>query len=341
VIRELEQRKIEFKIITSGQTSVNFNEVSSWIKKTKPDIVLPQKVNQSSVFLFLTWAIRTLFKAPFLLSREFEKINKSSSFFIVHGDTVSSLIGAIVVRFFGLKVVHIESGLRSFNFLEPFPEEITRFVISRLADIHFCPNKWSLNNLRSVNGQKINTFQNTFLESYVLARNKLGEPGRRKTVKGKYCVFVLHRQEHVIFQRGRSKKLVKSVVRNIPANIKCVFIRHVTNLGLFESIKNGVFLPRLPYVDFIRLLEGAEFLVTDGGGNQEEAYYMGLPCLLLREHTERIEGLGENVVLSKNNRKVIKSFFENYKIYERKRVNIKERPSKIIVDYLWNTRKSA
>ena len=129
VIRELEKRKIKFKIITSGQTDVNFAEVKDLIKKTNPDIVLPKKMNKSSVFLFLLWAFKTTFTSPFLLFRELTRGNRSQTFFIVHGDTVTSLIGAVIARIFGLKTVHIESGLRSFNFLEPFPEEITRYLI--------------------------------------------------------------------------------------------------------------------------------------------------------------------------------------------------------------------
>jgi len=336
VIRELEQRKVEFKIITSGQTGVNFNEVSNWIKKTKPDIAFPQKVNQSSMPLFLIWIIKTSLKAPFLLSKEFRNVDKSNSLFIVHGDTVSSLIGALVARLFRLKVVHIESGLRSFNFSEPFPEEITRFIISKFADVHFCPNKWSLNNLRLVTGQKINTFQNTFIESYTMASTKSSNFQKKGIGKGKYFVFVLHRQEHVVFKKKESRRLVEFIVDNTPPDLSCVFIKHATNSKLLGSLnkKKTIFQSRLAYTDFVHLLEGAEFLVTDGGGNQEEAYYMGLPCLLLRNCTERTEGLEENVVLSRNNKKTIESFLKDYRNFRRKGVRMVVGPSKIIIDYL-------
>ena len=336
VIRELEQRKVEFKIVTSGQTSVNFNEVSGWIKTTKPDIVLPQKVNQSSMFFFLIWIIKTFLKAPFLLSKEFRNVDKSNSLFIVHGDTVSSLIGALVARLYRLKVVHIESGLRSFNFSEPFPEEISRFIISKFADVHFCPNKWSLNNLRLLAGQKINTFQNTFIESYMMASMKSSNFQKKRIGKGKYFVFVLHRQEHVVFKKKESRRLMEFVIDNAPSDLSCVFIKHATNSKLLGSLskKKTIFQSRLAYTDFVHLLKGAEFLVTDGGGNQEEAYYMGLPCLLLRNHTERVEGLGENVVLSRNNKKTIESFLKHYRSFRRKEVRMKIRPSEIIIDYL-------
>lgn len=343
VIRELERRDVDFKIITSGQTRVNFEETSNWIKKTKADIALPPKKNQSSIIFFIMWIIKTFFKAPILLFREFKNIDRPNSFFIIHGDTVSSLIGAILARFYNLKIIHIESGLRSFNFWEPFPEEITRVAISKFADVHFCPNEWSLNNLRNTPGEKIDTFKNTFFESYLAASKKDAKLKIGKVVKGKYFVFVLHRQEHIIFKKRENLKMVRFVVDNVPSNINCVFIKHATTSKFLKSVnqdflkrnkKRMIFLPRLPYSSFVGLLKNAEFLVTDGGGNQEEAYYMGLPCLLLRNYTERPEGLGENVVLGKNNFKIITPFLRNYGNFKRKAVFMKVRPSKIIVDYL-------
>ncbi|MBI3397349.1 UDP-N-acetylglucosamine 2-epimerase [Candidatus Woesebacteria bacterium] len=341
VIREFESRKIDFKIITSGQTKINFNEVGSWIKKTKPDIVLPGKVNESSIFVFLIWAFRTLLNS-ISLHKEFKSLNREHTYLIVHGDTVSSLIGAMISKFYRTKLVHIESGLRSFNFLEPFPEEISRFIISHIADIHFCPNQWSMDNLKNIGGIKINTMQNTLIESFNMAINKNAYGYRKLVGRGKYFVFVLHRQEHVIFRKQESKELVEFVFRHAPENIKCVFITHVTTRDFLSQLSDKtlvqigdklVFQPRLPYVEFMHLLNNAEFLITDGGSNQEESYYMGLPCLIVRSCTERIEGLGKNAVLAKYDKRLIKIFLENYRKYRGKQVKA-ERPSKIIVDNL-------
>ncbi len=336
VIRELEKRKIKFKIITSGQTKVKFEELSFLIGSKKADISLGEKVNRSSIFIFLFWSILTIFKTP-TLKKEFEGKNFDNSYFIVHGDPVSSLIGAIIAKIYGLRLVHIESGLRSFNYLEPFPEEITRQIISKLADIHFAPNDWSIKNLSHAKGEKINTFQNTMFEDYLLV------PKRARKYKDKYFVLVVHRQEHVIFEKEKSKELIEFIIKNIGTGMKCIFVTHATTNKFLESVNfklpqntkdKVVFTSRLKYIEFVNLVRNSEFLITDGGSNQEEVYYMGLPCLLLRNYTERIEGLGENVVLSKGNKKVIKSFMKNYKAYRRKKLMVKTRPSKIIVDYL-------
>ena len=84
----------------------------------------------------------------------------------------------------------------------------------------------------------------------------------------------------------------------------------------------------------MKLIEKAEYLVTDGGSNQEEMYYMGKPCLLIRNHTERIEGLGENIILGRSNKRIIKQFLMNYSQYKKKRITQFISPSKIIADYL-------
>lgn len=336
IMAELEKRKIKYKVITSGQTKVKFEELAFLIKKSKADIMLGEKANKSSIIKFIIWSVLTIFKTP-VLRREFKDSNSQNTYFIVHGDPVSSLIGAIVAKLYGLKLVHIESGLRSFNYLEPFPEEICRQIISKLSDYHFAPNSWALNNLKHTGGQKINTFENTMFESYVKI------PKKKRLYKNKYFVLIVHRQEHVIFDKDKSKELIEFIFKNIPPNMKCVFIRHATTANFLESVgfkisprlKNKIiYSSRMKYVDFVNLIRNSEFLITDGGSNQEEAYYMGLPCLLVRNYTERIEGLGENVVLSKNNKKIIKDFMSDYQKYKRKEIRYKKRPSKIVVERL-------
>lgn len=336
VMHEFEKRKIGFKIITSGQTKVNFSELSAFIKKDKADIILSEKVNKSSIFIFLIWSITTIIRTP-VLSQEFKGLNSKNTYFIVHGDPVSSLIGALIAKFYGLKLVHIESGLRSFNFLEPFPEEICRYIISCLADIHFCPNEWSLSNLKGIKGKKVNTYQNTMIESYLFAsKNK-----RQRQIKKKYFILIVHRQEHVIFGKKKSKALIEFIFKNM--EMQCVFVKHATTAKFFNSmdievankIQNKVTsVSRMKYFDFVSLLQNSEFIITDGGTNQEEAYYMGLPCLILRNYTERIDGLGENAVLAMEDQKIIKYFIHNYKKYRREKVKMRVRPSKIIVDEL-------
>ena len=343
IIKELENRDINFKIITSGQTTVNFSELGFFIKRKSADISLGEKTDKSSVSVFFMWFLRTFIKIPFL-GKEFKGPNKENSYFIVHGDAVSSLLGAILARYYKLKLVHIESGLRSFSLLEPFPEELCRMIISRLADVHFCPNEWSVNNLAGISGDKINTFQNTQIESNNAALNKIRTSNNLlKLPRKKYFVMIVHRQEHVIFGKEESMKLIKFITKQTDTKLQCIFITHLTTSNFIRSSKQKLspkqmkkirFESRLTYLDFVNLISNAQYIVTDGGTNQEEAYYLGLPCLILRNRSERIEGLGENALLSKNNKPLIKKFMTHYNDYKRGRVSINKRPSSIIVDYL-------
>lgn len=347
VIKELNKRNIEFTIIASGQNTIRFEEFEKMLGRVTVIHAITPKGDESSVFKFLIWSIRTFFSLLIWMRVGFKGLNKSNSYFIVHGDTVSSLMGSLVASIYQLKLIHIESGLRSFNYLEPFPEEICRSIISRLADIHFCPNEWAVNNLRSKKGEKVNTFQNTLIETFESAlstKPNLALTKHIHTKHQKYFVLVAHRQEHVVFDKDGTQKILESVFQSMPKSMTCVFVMHDVSTHFIESLKekmgniwdnNIILSKRLPYVEYMHLLKQSEFMITDGGSNQEEMYYMGKPCLLLRNYTERTEGLSRNVVLSKNKKEVISDFMQNYKKYRYPAIKITRNPSKIIVDHLF------
>ncbi len=346
VIREFKKRKITFTIIATGQNDIRFEEYARIIKGVRILKAVTPKSKDSSVWSFFIWAVRTFFSLLLGMRSNFKGLNKSNSYFIIHGDTVSSLMGSLVASLYGLKLVHIESGLRSFHFFEPFPEEISRYIVSRLADIHFCPNEWSVKNLSSYKGDKVNTHQNTLIEAFYNAmEQKIKNNQIHKLIrkKRKYFVMVIHRQEHVSFGSKSMYPILSHIFAQIPENLDCIFLLHDQSrnfINMFqmiipkEKIKRIIRIGRLPYTDFMHLLHKSEFMITDGGSNQEEMYYMGKPCLLIRKYTERIEGLKENVILSKNSKEITSSFISNYKFFVRKPIRIKKAPSKIIVDYL-------
>ncbi len=341
IIKELQERKIKFKIIISGQSPVNFNELKDYLGPIKPDILLKEKFKKSSIILFFIWSIGALIEGIFSLRKEFKKLNKTNSYFIVHGDTVSSTIGSLIAKFYNLKLVHIESGLRSYNFLEPFPEEICRYINMSLADILFCPNEWALNNTKNFKGEKVNTKENTLIEPFWWAMNQTKKLNYKRKF-GKYYILYIRRQEHLYFRKNYIGKIITTVFNTANKNLNCLFSLNPLNAFLFGILNSKkkkdyhlIPIERLPYADFMQLLNQAEFIATDGCTNQEEAYYMGLPLLALRNRTERIEGLKKNVIISKGNKNIIGNFLTKYKKYRNKTIMIKEKPSKIIVDYLF------
>jgi UDP-N-acetylglucosamine 2-epimerase (non-hydrolysing) len=347
IIKEFNTRKLPFIIVASGQNTIKFEEFSSEIGNVNVIHAITPKGEESSVFKFIIWSFRTFFSLLVWMRRGFKGLNKSNCYFIVHGDTVSSLMGALAAYVYGLKLVHVESGLRSFNFLEPFPEEICRSIISRIADIHFCPNEWAVNNLHSFSGEKINTFQNTLIEVFWHAMKKRPNNELLKNItthNKKYFVMVSHRQEHIIFNKSGTQQIIQYIIDTMPKNMMCVFVMHDLSADFIKELKsklgkklsqNIVLTKRLPYVEYMHLILKSEFMITDGGSNQEEMYYMGKPCLLLRNYTERIEGLDRNIVLSKNKKEVIKQFIDTYKTYISDPVKPRKMPSSIITDYLF------
>ena len=341
IIKELKKRKIQFKIITSGQNTIHFEDLNGFIGNTQPDISFKKKVDKSSVLHFFIWAVRTFLSSLFLLSKEFKGLNKNNSYIIIQGDTVSSTMGALIGKIFDLKLAHIESGDLSFNLLEPFPEEICRTINIRLADILFAPNSWAENNLKNVKGVKINTKYNTLIETFCWALNK--KPNKSFKKYKKYYVLFMHRQEHVIFSKTWSRKILEHIISTTAGDINCVLLNHPLTVQIIKSLgieKNSTlgkmvnFIPSQPYPDFLQLMKQAEYVVTDGCSLQLETFLLGKPCLILRNLTEQIEGVDKNIVICKKDTGVINDFLKNFKKYKTKQISLKVKPSKIIVDYL-------
>ena len=339
VISEFENSKIKYQIYSSGQTDLKQQELKELLEIKIGKQLLGKPQNKTSVKVFGVWAINSLFTTL----KEFYKLPKDT-YIIVHGDTASSLVGSIAAKITGLNIIHIESGLRSFNFMQPFPEEICRYITSILADFHFCPNEWSVNNLKNYRGEKINTENNTSLESLLQGIKIKKITKEIKILNSPYFLLILHRQENLLFKKEVTKKIIDMVSNFSKNNLKCVFVMHkltenfLKEQGIYSEIasnKNIILLPRTPYLEFINTIKGAEFLLTDGGSNQEEAFYLGKPTLILRNVTERIEGLNENVILMKEEFSILENFLKNYTNFKREEVKSPTfLPSKIIVNKL-------
>lgn len=343
VFRKLQENKIPFRIIESGQNDLNFRELKPIIDIQKADIVLESKSKESSPLKFVFWATKTFFMSLKKLNGEFKRAGTKNIYLIVYGDTISALIGALVAKFYKLKLIHIEAGYRSFNFFEPFPEEITRVLISFFADVHFCPDGWSLNNIKRHKGIKISTGENTLFETCMQVAGMKTKSRILDTInKSKFFLLVLHRQEHMLYKKNLTKKYIEAVTSLANQKLKCVFVLHkltrnfLKEQNLLDYVKrnpNIMIIPRLPYLEFLKIMDGAEFIATDGGSNQNEAYFLGKPCLLLRKCTEQMEGIGTNIVLAKDNIEIVNNFLLNYKKYKRNKIKLGIKPSTIIADF--------
>lgn len=344
VMLELERRKFPYIFILSGQHQHTMDKLVADFGIATTPIYLYKGKEVDSIARVPAWFLTCLFSFLKLKRKNSISLDNTGNIMLVHGDTFSTLLGAIIARTTGLKLAHIEAGLRSFNFLHPFPEELTRLTIFRLSDISYCPGDFALANMSRYKSHNVNTFHNTLLDSIslVLTNTRIDS-----AYEPDYCVCSLHRFENIFF-RKRLTRIIDQL-EAVSASMKIKFVLHpstrkrLIKYNLYERISGNAaieLLDRMNYTDFIRLLAKSAFVITDGGSNQEELYYMGKPTLLMRSHTERTEGLSSTTLLSSYDQDTINRFVREYKKFRKDNplTGTEISPSSIIVDHLQSLR---
>lgn len=342
IMIEMNNQNIPYLVISSGQNNISKSRVLYEANQCKIDCTLSDESNiKKNAIGLLRWFINTFVKGKKIIKKSIQE-DLEGSIMIIHGDTVSTVMGALLGKSLKMKVAHIEAGLRSHNWFNPFPEEIDRVITSKFSDYSFAPGNIACDNLKTVKTKVVNTQYNTIVDSLKYSKKMECKDDKINTLLNqKYFVFVCHRQEN-LSNEHLVEKLVNKVIEK-SKSIKCVLILHkiteitLKRLNLYgELLKNEniIMIPRVEYFDFMKLLSNSLFVITDGGSNQEELSYMGKPCLILRKYTERFDGIGENVILFNNDFDKIDSFFEEYESYNRKEIITELSPSKLIIDTL-------
>ncbi len=217
---------------------------------------------------------------------------------IVHGDTLSTLGGALFSFFNKIDLIHIEAGLRSGNIQSPFPEEMNRLLVSRIAKYNFCPDKLSEKNLinEGISNDKIFVVGNTITDSLRLIKNKLNQTPKNNTNQ-KSILVTMHRRENF---DGLLIELCKSL-NDLSKNYQIKFILHknpqarkLINDNLILN-KNIYLLEALPYIEFINNIIASDLILSDSGGVQEECAYLNKKLLIIRNTTERPVVLSETI----------------------------------------------
>jgi UDP-N-acetylglucosamine 2-epimerase (non-hydrolysing) len=259
---------------------------------------------------------------------------------VTHGDTFTTWLGALLGRLTRTKVMHVESGLRSFRLFQPFPEEINRLITFRLATFMACPNEEAVANVRRYRGEPFDTGGNTQVDTLRFGLQHL-EQAEIEIPAEPFVVATIHRYENVY--REERFAAILSLLERAARDRVVLFVRHpVTDTRLqkhgfrerLEANPRIHLLPRLQYLAFLRLVTAADFVVSDGGGNQEELSYLGVPTLIMREATERSEGLGENAVLAGADDTAVDSFLERPEQFRRPVDVPAVSPAARIVDFL-------
>ena len=227
---------------------------------------------------------------------------------IVPGDVNSTLAGAVTANKMGIKLAHLESGLRSFD--RTMPEEFNRILTDVMSDFLFVTEQSGIDNLMKEGRDKSSLFMvgNTMIDTLVAYKEQIeSSPVLEKMELSpqKYVLMTMHRPATVDSVQGWEKLL--SVVESIGKKYNVVFpvhprsLKNADSMGLSGRMKNMKFLKLadpLDYFSFQKLVKYSKFIITDSGGIQEESTFLKVPCLTLRPNTERpvtLEGTNELV----------------------------------------------
>lgn len=249
-------------------------------------------------------------------------LNKEDfDYVFVQGDTTTVLAGALASFYKKIKVIHIEAGLRSHDVYSPFPEEMNRILTSKIAHIHFCPTQTAADNLNRED-LKNNVFVvgNTVIDALLLGLNEIKNSSESNLINKyssidfnkKIILVTCHRRENfgkpfeeicdALLEISDSFKEAIQIVYPVHLNPNIMKIAHEKLTR--ENIK---LISPLDYPDLIWMMNRSSIILTDSGGIQEEAPSLGKPVLVLREITERMEGVkaGTAILVGSNKEKII------------------------------------
>jgi len=216
---------------------------------------------------------------------------------LVVGDVNSTIACGLVAVKLGVKLIHVEAGLRSFD--RGMPEEINRILTDSISDLLFVTEESGVENLRKegVNSDKVHLVGNVMIDTLLANREKAertGILGKMGLEERKYAVITLHRPSNV--DRREGLEPILGAFEEIEKDLKLIFPVHprtranLDKLGLsgkVEKMRNLIFTEPLGYLEFLSLMSHAAVVITDSGGIQEETTILGVPCMTLRENTER------------------------------------------------------
>ena len=236
---------------------------------------------------------------------------------IVVGDVNSTFAAAVAAKKCGVKVAHVESGLRSFD--TAMPEEINRILTDHVSDFLFTTEESGNKNLENegIESNKVFFVGNVMIDTLLNHREK-SEKSRilnsLKIKKGNYCVLTLHRPSNV--DNKKSLNHILEILNKIQQKIKIIFpvhprtlknLKHYNLLNKIKNSKNIILTESLGYLDFLSLMSNSKFVITDSGGIQEETTVLQVPCVTIRNNTERPITIqqGTNMLVSTDKAKIL------------------------------------
>lgn len=214
---------------------------------------------------------------------------------VVQGDTTTAAAAALCAYKQGIPVAHVEAGLRSFDFNDPYPEELNRVLIDLLSSLLFPPTPGARANLtlERLTGRRIFVTGNTIVDALHWARRRARRAQAAPPAGVKEVVVTLHRRE---IHGAPLRRIYSALLKLVQTHAELVLVYPVhPNPAIMKAARGLLKHPRIrllkpqTYIEFLGLLERASFLITDSGGLQEEAVCLGKPVLVVRDKTERPE----------------------------------------------------
>jgi UDP-N-acetylglucosamine 2-epimerase (non-hydrolysing) len=260
--------------------------------------------------------------------------NENPDYLLIQGDTTTAMASSLATFYQKVKIAHIEAGLRTWNKLQPFPEEINRKIIDAVSDLCFAHTEKSKQNLllEGIAEQNIEVTGNTVIDAL------LEIASRKFDLKGTVLENIPFNEKKVILVTAHRREIYGQPLINICKAIKEIAIRYpnvyivypvhlnpnIQNpvYSMLDKKKNVLLIKPLNYEYFVQLMKRSYLILTDSGGLQEEAPSLGKPVLVLREVTERTEALeaGTAEVVGTQPQKIIEktiNLLEKDKEYER------------------------
>ena len=296
IILELKRRPEEFSVtvMATGQHREMLDQVMQ-IFEIVPDVDLNvMKLNQT--LSDVTCAI---------LSQLVDWLkNNPTDVLLAQGDTTTVMAAAVACFYTQVSFGHVEAGLRTHNLYSPFPEEFNRRVAGLVSSYHFAPTALSAGNLlrEGTEADDVYTTGNSVIDASLYVQSKTTSPEKPFEDGRPYVLMTCHRREN----HGDPIKRIFNAVREFAErhpDIQIWYPVHPTpNIKgpaheMLGTISNVSLTEPLNYIAFTHAMAGAEFLLSDSGGVQEEAPSMGKPVLVLRENTERPEGVDSGTCL--------------------------------------------
>lgn len=340
---QMKEESVPFEIISTGQNDLLDDSIIKHFWLPEPVIVIRKATKNQTPKWLLIWFFWLSFMAFFKCL--FYVVKNRPYFWIIHGDTLSTALWAFLWKIFLRKIVHIEAGCRSGNLWRPFPEEIDRIIADFFSDIYATPDKNAYNFLKGRRGVIIDCGYNTAVDALYYAEKNIDwlTFPFSSLIGKKYFAWVMHRPENVADgEYVRNMVDIISTILETYTDLHCIFYLHSnTKSGLeafwllekIQSLERLTMTPRISFLPNVYVLKNSEFIISDGWWNQQEAAFMGKPCITARKETETPDGIGKNGILSIDKQEIL-GFVKDYTNYIREPLYPEKLPTTLILEHL-------